>query len=118
MVEGGRRNVHIKNVGQTAFLEAGRQEGTLALVRPNGENEVEIENEKESEERMKLMEMKAILEKEAKKARFLGLGKVKKGSTSNSIPKSVMPTRPDHKFRGKYLESRRNINFAAILATN
>jgi hypothetical protein len=72
----------------------------------------------ESEERMKLMEMKVILEKEARKARFLGLSKVKKGSTSNSIPKSVMPTRPDHKFRGKYLESRRNINFAAILATN
>ena len=75
------------------------------LIKELREDMETLRLEIESEERMKLMEMKAILEKEAKKARFLGLGKVKKGSTSNSIPKSVMPTRPDHKFRGKYLET-------------
>ena len=47
----------------------------------------------ESEERMKLMEMKVILEKEARKARFLGLSKVKKGSTSSAFPK--VSCRPD-----------------------
>ena len=72
----------------------------------------------ESGERMEQMERKVILEKEARKARFLGLSKVKKGSKSNSMPKSVMPTRPDQRFRGKCGNST-NIDFAiALLATN
>ena len=55
----------------------------------------------ESKERMFKMEEKVALEAEARKARFFGLNKVKKGRNTN-IPKSVMPTRFDNNFRGTF----------------
>ena len=53
----------------------------------------------ESKDRMFQMEEKVALEAEARKARFFGLHKVKRG-TDAAVPKSVLPTRFDHQFRG------------------
>jgi hypothetical protein len=53
----------------------------------------------ESKDRMFQMEEKIALEAEARKARFFGLNKVKR-STDAAVPKSVLPTRFDHQFRG------------------
>ena len=53
----------------------------------------------ESKDRMFQMEEKIALEAEARKARFFGLNKVKRG-TDAAVPRSVLPTRFDHQFRG------------------